>query len=29
VNLLGRERTLARVDTTLDKFRAQAQSENP
>jgi glutamyl/glutaminyl-tRNA synthetase len=28
VNLLGRERTLARVDTTLDKFRAQAQSEN-
>lgn len=28
VNLLGRERTLARVDTTLDKFRTQAQSEN-
>lgn len=28
VSLLGRERTLARVDTTLDKFRAQAQSEN-
>ncbi len=28
VNLLGRERTLARVDATLDKFRAQVKSEN-
>lgn len=28
VNLLGRERTLARVDATLEKFRTQAQSEN-
>jgi len=27
VNLLGRERTLARVDTTLETFRAQAPSE--
>jgi len=28
VNLLGRERTLARVDATLEKFRTQVQSEN-
>jgi len=28
VNLLGRERTLARVDATLDRFRTQVPSEN-
>ena len=28
VNLLGRERTLARVDATLEKFAAETQSEN-
>ncbi len=27
VNLLGKERTLARIDTTLDKFRTSTQSE--
>ena len=29
VNLLGRERALARIDTTLERFRADAPSENP